>query len=94
MRFFDKLVFRTHAINRMFQRQISMDDIRRVLEAGEVIEEYPYDIPYPSRLVLGWDGTRPLHVVIADNDKDKETIIITAYEPKQNEWESGFKRRK
>ena len=94
MRFFNKLVFRTHAIQRMFQRRISMEDIRRVLETGEVIEEYPDDTPYPSRLILGWNGTKPMHVVIADNNEDKETIIITAYEPNQNEWESGFKRRK
>ena len=78
MRFFNKLVFRTHAIQRMFQRRISMEDIRRVLETGEVIEEYPDDTPYPSRLILGWNGTKPLHVVIADNNEDKETIIITA----------------
>jgi hypothetical protein len=71
-----------------------MEDIRRVLETGEVIEEYPDDTPYPSRLILGWNGTKPLHVVIADNNEDKETIIITAYEPNQNEWEHGFKRRK
>jgi len=50
-----------------------------------VIEEYPDDTPYPSRLILGWNGTKPLHVVIADNNEDKETIIITAYEPNQNQ---------
>lgn len=44
------LVFRVHAIKRMFQRQISKDDVRHVLETGEAIEAYPHDTPYPSRL--------------------------------------------
>lgn len=91
---FDRLVFRIHAIQRMFQRRISMEDIRHVLVSGEIIEEYPEDTPYPSRLVLGWSGARPLHVVVADNNAERETIVITVYEPSLNEWEYGFKRRK
>ena len=43
--------------------------------------------------MLGWDSERPLHVVAADND-DEETIIITAYEPDPMIWESDFKKKK
>lgn len=49
----DPLVFRVHAIRRMFGHRISEDDVHQVLLTGEVIEEYPDDTPYPSRLVLG-----------------------------------------
>lgn len=88
------LIFRVHAIQRMFQRRISLDDVYHVLATGEVIEDYPHDIPYPSRLVLGWCGPRPIHVVAADNVETKETIVITVYEPDLTQWEAGFKRRK
>lgn len=88
------LIFRVHAIKRMFQRRVSKDDVRQVLETGETIETYPHDTPYPSRLVLGWRNARPLHVVAADNVQIGETIVITAYEPDPGEWEPGFKRRK
>ena len=88
------LVFRTHAIRRMFQRQVSADDIRHVLTTGVIIENYPDDQPYPSRLVMGWCGERPLHVVAADNAEAHETIVITVYEPGSDQWESGFTRRK
>jgi hypothetical protein len=64
------------------------------LTAGEAIEEYPDDTPYPSRLVLGWVGSRPLHVVAADNPEDEDTIVITVYEPEPNQWEAGFRRRR
>lgn len=40
-----RLVFRVHAIKRMFQRRISKDDVRHVLESGETIETYPKDTP-------------------------------------------------
>lgn len=92
--YLDRLVFRIHAIQRMFQRRISMEDIKYALTSCEIVEEYPEDKPYPSQLVLGWKGNRPLHAVIADNDAEKETIVITVYEPSLNEWEQGFKRRR
>ena len=63
----ENLVFRVHAIQRMFQRGISEDMVRRTLETSQTIEEYPDDQPYPSRLVLGWYDTQPLHMVIALN---------------------------
>lgn len=89
-----KIVYRLHAIKRMFRRNISQEDVRRVIEAGEIIENYPEDLPYPSRLVLEWGGSRPIHVVVAENRTDEELIVITAYEPDPDQWEEGFRRRK
>jgi len=90
----ERMTFRVHAIRRMFQRGISEKDVRRVLLTGQVIEEYPDDEPYPSRLVLGRRGARPLHVVAADNAETGETIVITVYEPDLAHWEDGFRRRR
>ncbi len=89
-----KLIFRSHAIKRMFQRRVNEKDVRFVLETGEMKEEYPNDAPYPSRLVLGWVRNRPLHIVIADNNVQNETIIVTVYEPEQDKWSDDFRRRK
>ena len=90
----NKLVFRIHALQRMAQRGISPDDIRQSLEHYLVVEEYPDDNPYPSCLVLGWIGKRPLHIVIAENYESQETIVITVYEPDSAKWMPGFMRRK
>lgn len=89
-----RLVFRVHAVLRMFERGITVDDVRAVLRTGETIENYPDDSPYPSRLVLGWSGHRPLHVVAADNAEANETVVITVYEPNPARWEPGFRRRR
>lgn len=90
----DRLVFRAHAIRRMFGRRISEEDVQEVLMSGEEIENYPEDTPYPSRLMLGLIHSRPIHVVVADNKEDRETIIVTVYEPDPMRWDSTFRRRK
>ncbi len=88
-----ELIFRVHSIQRMFERGISRDDVRHVIDNGEVIREYPDDTPFPSRLLLGWRENRPLHVVAAYNDDD-QIIIITVYEPDPEIWETDFKKKK
>ena len=89
-----RVVFRVHAIQRMFERRIGEVDVHHILNTGEIIENYPNDTPYPSQLLLGWREDRPLHVVAANNTADNERIIITVYEPDPDQWESDFKRRK
>jgi len=88
------LLFRKHAIQRMFERRISEEAVRSTVVAGEVIQEYPDDTPYPSRLILGWDENRAIHVVAACDEQTQTDIIITVYEPDPSQWEPGFKRRK
>ena len=86
--------YRVHALQRMFQRGISVRDILHVLERGNTIEDYPDDVPYPSRLVLGFKSSRPIHIVAADNQEEQEVIVITVYEPDPTRWEPGFEKRK
>jgi len=89
-----RLVFRVHAIQRMFERRIMEEDVREVVENGETIEHYPEDSPYPSRLILGWQGSRPIHVVVADLKEQNELIVVTVYEPDPALWQPDFRRRK
>ncbi len=89
-----RIVYRVHAIQRMFERHISEADVEHILATGEVIEGYPDDAPYPSRLIQGVCGSRPLHVVVADNLEDREMIVITAYEPDPARWDPTFRRRR
>ena len=89
-----KLTFRVHALQRMFQRSISPDDVSHAVATGESIADYPDDTPFPSRLLLAWAGKRPLHVVAAYNAPDDETIIVTVYEPDPAGWSPDFRSRK
>lgn len=87
----ERLIFRVHAIQRMAQRGISVEDVRQTLETGEVIEDYPDDFPYPSALMLGRIDGRALHVMVAAAPAEK--IVITVYEPDPGRWDADLKRR-
>lgn len=89
-----RVTFSEHAIIRMFERKISADEVLEVIEKGDVIEQYPDDTPYPSKLVSGHPKERPIHVVVAQNEVGNDTIVITVYEPDPDKWEPGFTRRK
>jgi hypothetical protein len=89
-----RTIYRIHAVRQMFQRHISEQDVRTVIKTGEVIEDYADDNPYPSYLVFGTVKSRPLHVVVAYNNVDREAIVITAYEPDPEVWEKDFRRRR
>jgi hypothetical protein len=58
-----------------------------------VIEDYANDLPYPSRLILGWSERRPIHIVAAYDAVDQTEIVITVYEPDPTQWDKAFRRR-
>ena len=88
-----RVTFRIHAIQRMFERGISSESVKRILQTGETIEDFPEDQPYPSRLIFGRVGKRPFHVVAATQSSD-EIIVITVYKPDPNQWRADFRSRK
>ena len=89
-----RVVFRVHALERMFERGIGVSEVVDILDTGETIGWYERDRPYASRLVLGWSGGRPLHIVAADVPKDQITIVITVYQPDANLWTPDFRSRR
>ncbi len=88
------LIYRVHAIQRMFERGISAKKVRQALEVGDVIEDYSGEMPEPSRLILGFQGKRPFHVVISENTEANETTVITVYVPDTDKWKTDFRSRK
>jgi len=47
-----KFIYREHALKRMFERDISQNEIEDTVLNGEIIEKYPNDYPYLSYLAL------------------------------------------
>ena len=55
-----------HAQRRCDTRNISIEEIKHVILAGEIVENYPRDKPYPSCLILGYVRKNiPLYVLCA-----------------------------
>ena len=89
-----KIYYRVHAVQRMFERHISVKRVSQVLQSGETIEDYSADMPEPSRLILGVQGKYPFHVVASENVETDETTIITVYIPDPDKWSKDFKSRR
>jgi len=74
-------------------RMIATEEVRAVIEHGDLVEDYPDDSRGHSCLMLGFGGSgRPIHVVCAP--KDEYLAIITAYLPDPHEWAEGFRQRR
>jgi len=89
-----RILFLPHAVRQMSRpdRMISTADMRRVLEEGEIVEDYPEDARGHSCLILGRGGDgRPIHIVCSP--KDEYLVIITAYIPDEAQWSKDFKTR-
>jgi hypothetical protein len=90
-----RLLFLPHAIQQMArpERMIRRQEIRNVVEHGEIIEDYPNDVRGHSCLMLGFGfDRRPIHVVCAP--KSEYLAIITAYLPDPDEWSDDYRVRK
>jgi hypothetical protein len=82
----------THT-EKLRRRRISAQNIEEAIANGAIIEDYPHDPRGPSCLILGHSGERPIHAVCGRVDSD-EILIITAYQPDREEWESDWTTRK
>lgn len=89
-----KIQFRVHAVQRMFERNVSVKNISQALRTGETIEDYSSEMPEPSRLLLGFQGKRPFHVVTSENPVTNETTVITVYIPDLTKWNKDSKSRR
>jgi len=78
----------------MFERNVSAQNVSQALGSGETIEDYSAEMPEPSRLILGFQGKRPFHVVTSENPEANETTIITVYVPESAKWDRAFKSRR
>ena len=77
----------------MFRRNISLDEVKFILDKGEVIKEYQDDKPYLSFLLFGLIDLRPLHLLVAKDIEMGNCIMVTVYEPDKNVWSTDFKTK-
>jgi hypothetical protein len=81
----------------MLERRISPAEVRAVVEAGEIVESYPNDQPFPAHLLLGFvapRGGQPLHVVLGYNGATDTGYVVTVYVPNPAVWQPDWKTRR
>ena len=82
-----------HSLRRMAVHGVDLEEVREVLAQGERIEDYPDDQPYPSALMLGWPGGRPVHVVVAFLPGEV-LRVVTVYRPDREQWDASYRYRR
>lgn len=88
-----KIIQTLHSAKRLLSRNISLSDVKRVIDEGEIIKQYETDQPYPSCLILGLSiAGKILHVVVSHNSEN--IFLITAYYPDPSIWQADFKIKK
>jgi len=87
----EEILISNHARVRMFERNVTTDELIAIISSGEIIEEYPDDEPCPSVLIMGLIDATAYHTVIAIcNDHIR---VITVYIPEEDKW-IEYRRRK
>jgi hypothetical protein len=82
-----------HALRRVVERNISRLEIMEIGSDAIIIEDYPDDKYSPSCLILGFTANqRPLHIQVSCLASDV-LMIITIYEPNDQEWIKFTRRR-
>ena len=89
-----KTIWQYHSSQMLIERRIASADVIASIIDGVVIEEYHNDKPFPSMLILGWIGNRPIHTVCSFNDSIGMVHIITVYEPDLDHFEADFRTRR
>jgi hypothetical protein len=88
------LLFRAHAVQRMFERRVSTGRVRQAVETNDVVEDYSSEMPEPSRLLLAFQGKYPFHVVTSEDVIKRQITIITVYLPSSGTWRKDFRSRR
>jgi hypothetical protein len=90
-----KIRITDHADEQAYADHLSFDEILISISAGETIEQYPEDRPYPSCLILSKNPKgEPIHTVWAHNSETRSSILITVYRPDPEIWIDGKTRRR
>lgn len=89
----ENIAITEHARSRLYERNITIDDIINGINTGEVIKQYEDDKPLPSCLILGFSiNAEYIHIVVSCDTNF--IYLITAYFPNPDIWENDFKIRK
>ncbi len=86
----------THALRRLQQRDLLLQDAVASLEHGALTEDYPTDPRGPSLLLLSITSAKlPLHTVWGIQATGEEIVsLVTVYVPDSSQWLEDNKTRR
>ncbi len=90
-----RVVTSRHSLSEAANDDLRLGEIYdSVVEAGEVIEDYPDAYPTPACLILGFNTIgEPIHSVWSYDRIRQSAKLITVYRPDPNRWVNWSIRR-
>lgn len=88
-----KYEFSLHADDERLNDALTVVDVETVLQAVELLEDYPDDPRGHSCLVLGYTGGDPVHIVCGMTRQHK-LFLITVYRPRMPKWKDERTRNR
>ena len=89
----ENIAISEHARIRLYERNISIDDIVNGINTGEIVKQYLDDKPLASCLILGFSvKSKYIHIVVSCDTN--YIYLITAYFPDPDMWESDLKKER
>ena len=88
----DRYIITVHADRRMGERRITQDDVKSVIETGDVIEEHLDTKPHPKVLIMAQLFGEPLYVSCAFDKR--YAYIITVHRYDSEIWIDPWNRRR
>jgi hypothetical protein len=89
-----KIYWTYHVNMRLRERYIPRQSIISSVDTYEVIEEYQDDKYLPSYFIYATHASEVFHLHVAIDVNNDVVIIITAYKPSRDKWESNGKKRR
>lgn len=84
-----------HAFDKLRLLDCTFGEFDAAIGDAEVIEDRPLDDDGSLKeLILSVAWRRPLHVVVAVDERRREERIVTVYEPDPNLWSKDYRRRR
>lgn len=84
-----------HADEEAHNDRLSLDEVFHSVLHGEMIEDYPDDVPYPSCLIYGpTSNGEAVHSVWAYNEANGWAVLVTVYRPDPERWISWRERKR
>jgi len=90
----DEFEFSKHAVDQSILRRIRIQEIKKAIANGQLVEDYPKDKYGPSCLISGKTQLgRTIHVQCSYPTRSL-IKIITMYEPDSERWNKDFTIRR
>jgi hypothetical protein len=91
-----KILWSRHAVAELAVEGWKRREVEGALLNSDIIEDYPtLHRSLPDCLVLAWvKSAIPIHVVAAIDEESDRILVVTVYQPAEEEWEDDWRTRK